>query len=323
METLIEPNIHPVLVHFTYALMTTGAISLLLVSILPSGGWRDTLKNAGDWMLAIGAVAIVATVAAGLQAYYTVPHDGPSHAAMTTHRNWAVPTAIVLLGLAMWRRSKRHSRPSVLFAVLLFVAALSLNVTAWWGGKLVYHYGLGVSSMPQVTGDGHDHGDEVSDGEHDHEEAPAALNGDDAAATDENTLSILGSYPTSPEAVVNAFGTALRTKDEAAVRLILLSDVIIAEGGGAERSVEEYASHHMPADMEFTAAVEFSLKKRNVIEADDMTTVISESQVHGAFRDTTIHSRMMETIVLKKVNDQWRITHIHWSSAPIKGDHEH
>ena len=100
-------------------------------------------------------------------------------------------------------------------------------------------------------------------------------------------------------------------------------DVVIAEGGGAERSVDEYAGRHMPADMAFTAAVDFSLKKRDVIVADNLATVISQSQIHGTFRDQNVHSRMMETMVLRRDDDRWRIVHIHWSSAPITGEHEH
>ncbi|HRX39779.1 MAG TPA: hypothetical protein P5072_10110, partial [Parvularculaceae bacterium] len=65
MENLIEPNIHPVLVHFAYALTVTGAISMLIVSFAPAGGWRDTLKVAADWMFGLGAAAIILTIAAG------------------------------------------------------------------------------------------------------------------------------------------------------------------------------------------------------------------------------------------------------------------
>ena len=129
MPDMIEPNIHPILVHFAFALTITGALSLLVVSLAPSGRWRDNLKPAGDWMLAFGALAIVATVAAGFEAYYSVDHDGPSHAAMTTHRNWAVPTAVAILVLGIWRWTKRSDRPSVLFSVLFLAAASSLSVT--------------------------------------------------------------------------------------------------------------------------------------------------------------------------------------------------
>lgn len=349
MENLIEPNIHPVLVHFAYALTVTGALSLFVVSMAPSGGWRDTLKHAGDWMLAIGALSIIATAAAGFQAYYSVDHDGPSHAAMTIHRNWAVPTAVAILLLAVWRWVKRTERPSLLFSIPMIAAAASLSVTAWWGGKLVYGHGLGVSRLPVAAGEGHDHehapgqrhgdeadadstgdhdddhehgnaGDHVAGG-HDHGDAAAAESGAGGAAP--TAAFDPDSYPATPEAVVEAYGAALKAKDEAALRALLAPDVIIAEGGGAERSVDEYAGHHMPADMAFSAAVVFSLKKRDVIAKEDLATVISESQVHGTFRGENVHSRMMETMVLRRDDDRWRIVHIHWSSAPITGEHEH
>ena len=56
-----------------------------------------------------------------------------------------------------------------MFAGLLLVAALALSVTAWWGGRLVYHHGLGVAGLPQVTGEGHDHhhGSEAASNPHD------------------------------------------------------------------------------------------------------------------------------------------------------------
>lgn len=157
MNSLIEPNLHPILVHFAYALSITAVISYLLSRFPPTTKWRTTLAPAADWMLAFGAIAIVLTIAAGFQAYYTVNHDAPSHAAMTTHRNWAVPSGTAILLLAIWRWTNRAKVASALFVGVLTAAALALSVTAWWGGKIVYGYGLGVKSMPVVTGDGHDH----------------------------------------------------------------------------------------------------------------------------------------------------------------------
>jgi uncharacterized membrane protein/ketosteroid isomerase-like protein len=339
MNAIIEPNIHPLLVHFAYALMTTGAIAMLFVSLVPGAKRRDTLKTAGDWMIAFGAAAILATVAAGFQAYYSVAHDGPSHEAMTTHRNWAVPTATLLLGLSFWRWRRRKNHPSAVFALVFLAAAMSLSVTAWWGGRLVYGHGLGVASLPAAEGAGdghdHDHGQEHSDVEgrdsdpmttdhddaHDHE---GDHHEDEAAAPDEPAAAPLAAdYPESPESVAEAFAAALRAGDEIAVRRLLTPDVIIAEGGGAERSLEEYAEHHMPADMEFTGAVETTVKDRKILASGDMAGVITESQIHGEYKDKTIHMRMIETMVLRHDDGRWRIAHIHWSSAPITGEHEH
>ncbi len=316
--------------------MTTGALSMLIVALAPTVSWRETLKHAADWMIAFGVLAVLATVAAGFQAYYTVAHDGPSHEVMTTHRNWAVPTAGALLLLSFWRFTQRSKAPSLIFSVLFLAAAASLSVTAWWCGRVVYGHGIGVASLPEVSGEGHDHdhgdghehgsgeshSDEADEGHEHNGETSDVTQNDEAAPGDALTFDS-SNYPETPEAVVDAYASALRAGDEVAVRAMLAPDVIIAEGGGAERSIEEYAGHHMPADMAFTGAVDFTLKKRDVLQSNDMATVISESQIHGTYKDKTIHSKMMETMVLKMIDGRWRIAHIHWSSAPITGEHEH
>ena len=340
MTWLIEPNIHPALVHFAYALSVSSAVCYLAVSFSSSGRWQDSLRPAADWMLAFGAIAIVATVAAGFQAYYSVGHDGPSHAAMTTHRNWAVPSAIAIFILAVWRWRARAKAASGLFASLLGLAALSLSVTAWWGGHIVYGYGLGVSSLPAVTGDGHDHEHgstssentitpephDNADGHHDAEpDANLVPEGHDNSDGHHGTVASPEAVAEqgSPESVVDAFAAALKAGDHNAIQALMTSDAIIAESGGAERSFEEYAEHHLPADMALAAATDTTLKTRDVIAGDLLTTVLSQSQIHGAYNGETIHSQMMESMVLQFEDEGWRIAHIHWSSAPITGEHEH
>lgn len=317
MNGLIEPNIHPILVHFAYALTATAAGSYLMSSLKPAARWKQTLVPAADWMLTFAAIAVAATIAAGFQAYYSVAHDGPSHVAMTTHRNWAVPSGLAVLGLAAWRWRSRQTGPSPAFAGLITAAAIAMTVTAWWGGMIVYKYGLGVASLPAVTGDGHDH---------DHgapPEGPAVMEGVDASSMDVEGLGIEPAIPGSAESVVDAFAAALRSGDADAVAGLLAPDAVIAEGGGAERSYTEYAGHHLAADMAFTAAVKASLLKRDVLDGGGQVTVISESMLHGTYQEKTIHSRMLETMVLVRDGEDWKIVHIHWSSAPIKGEHDH
>ncbi len=383
MENIIEPNIHPILVHFAYALSVTAFISYLLAAFAPAGKWRDTLQPAANWMLAFGALAIIATIAAGFQAYYTVNHDTPSHAAMTTHRNWAVPSGTAILLLALWRWTARAKPASAMFITLLAAAALSLSVTAWWGGKIVYGYGLGVKSMPVVTGDGHDHehgdaakaepnhenmdmtspaadshdngdghhdndasdgasmdehdnsdghhdamkpaadapeGHDNSDGHHDKPGATASSGGGQDSTSATTSVPVVEGEPSE---IVDAFATALRQGDKQTLERLMLPNIIIAEGGGTERSFTEYASHHMSSDMAFLRATSTRLLKRDALETGDLTTVISESEISGTYKDKAIHSRMVETMVLRRVLGGWRVAHIHWSSAPITGEHEH
>jgi uncharacterized membrane protein/ketosteroid isomerase-like protein len=307
MENLIEPNIHPLLVHFTIALTVTAASSYVLACFPFMSRWRASLLPAADWMLAFAALSVIVTVAAGFEAYYSVAHDNPSHAVMTTHRNWAAPTALVILLLALWRWRGRGAAPSLTFTALSVVAATSLTVTAWWGGRLVFGHGVGVAQLPQAS-------DESQPHEHASVNAPMR-------PAPPATQSV--SAPNTPEGVVDGFSAALRAGDEAALRRLLAPNVVIAESGGVERSFAEYAGHHMPADMAFSAAVEFTLEQRDVIAEDDTATAISRSRAEGQFQNRAVHSRMMETMVLRRTNGQWRIVHIHWSSAPITDEHEH
>jgi ketosteroid isomerase-like protein len=127
--------------------------------------------------------------------------------------------------------------------------------------------------------------------------------------------------PKSPVEVVAAFGAALDAGDEAALADLLASDVQIAESGGIERSLEEYRSHHMGADIEFSKAVETEVLGQRIFEGGGLVTILTEAVSKGTFRDKPVNSRLMETMVLKETNGTWKIVHIHWSSAKIaEGD---
>ncbi len=117
------------------------------------------------WNLWLGVAITLGTVAAGFYAYNTVAHDGPSHAAMTDHRNWALVTASLFVLLAVWSLAKHRTadKASSLFIACILIATGLLAVTGFKGGEAVYRHGLGVMRMPEVSGDGghgsHSHGE--------------------------------------------------------------------------------------------------------------------------------------------------------------------
>jgi uncharacterized membrane protein len=155
----ILPNWHPVFVHFTVALLIIAAAIHLLSHFLPKGELADQLTIVARWNLWFGVGFTLLTVAAGWYAFNTVAHDAPSHIAMSEHRNWAMATFALLLGIAGWEYYlSRHGRgKGWLFTALLAIAACLLLSTAWHGSELVYRYGLGVMSMPKAEGPGHIH----------------------------------------------------------------------------------------------------------------------------------------------------------------------
>jgi hypothetical protein len=73
-----------------------------------------------NWSLWSGCLFAIATAIAGWLAYNSVAHDSASHAAMTLHRNWALPTASTAASTEFTMvmiekvKNKKPGRPSFL-----------------------------------------------------------------------------------------------------------------------------------------------------------------------------------------------------------------
>lgn len=155
----IVPNLHPIFVHFTVALLSISAALFVISTIFSGSKWQATCLTVAKWNLWLGAAITIATLLAGWDAYNTVAHDAPSHAAMKDHRNWALVTAVVFMVLAAWsiKCHLQKIRISLAFVIAIAIAALLLLTTAYKGGELVYRYGLGVISLPQSSSNSHEH----------------------------------------------------------------------------------------------------------------------------------------------------------------------
>lgn len=119
---------------------------------------------------------------------------------------------------------------------------------------------------------------------------------------------------TDAATVVDAFHAALKAGDTAAALALLAPDVMIFEEGGAERSRDEYASHHLGSDAAFAAASEATVARRSGWADGDIAWITSEGRTTGQFNDRGVDRLTTETMVLKRHADGWRIHHIHWSS---------
>jgi len=156
----IIPNYHPILVHFTIALITTSLGMVILSFILsPWEKIKQECLIVSRWCLWLGAIASIFTIAAGFHAYFTVAHDTISHQVMKTHRNLALITFVfiwILTILSLFLFIKKQSLKWS-FVILLIVAFGLLLVTGWYGAELVYRYGIGVKSLPTSLETGHKH----------------------------------------------------------------------------------------------------------------------------------------------------------------------
>jgi ketosteroid isomerase-like protein len=142
-----------------------------------------------------------------------------------------------------------------------------------------------------------------SAGAHDAEASPAAT-----------PPPVVAANAGTPAAAVEAFQSALVNGDRDSALSWLDPAIVIFESGGAEMSREEYAAHHLDSDLAFLAATKHDVLDRQVQSAGETAWVLSRTRTTGRFRDRPIDVDGVETMVLRRLNGDWRIVHIHWSS---------
>ncbi|MCA0900096.1 MULTISPECIES: YybH family protein [Microbulbifer] len=139
---------------------------------------------------------------------------------------------------------------------------------------------------------------------------PLAAHGEDKQR---QTPNLFGGMDTDAGKVVTGFHKALRSGDEQTLREHLHNDVLIFEGGKAERSLEEYASHHMKSDIKFLKQLQVEQLELQVTQRGEMAWSAGRTRSTGEYKGRKMDISGMESLVLRKVEGQWKIVYIHWS----------
>jgi len=119
-------------------------------------------------------------------------------------------------------------------------------------------------------------------------------------------------------AAVDRFNAAIAAGQLDKAGAELDAKVLILESGGAEHSAAEYLGGHAKGDAAFLKTVHVQLTRRTAEASDNMAWVGSESQLHSMKDGKAVTILSTETMVLKRTNNTWKITHIHWSSRTKK-----
>jgi ketosteroid isomerase-like protein len=114
---------------------------------------------------------------------------------------------------------------------------------------------------------------------------------------------------------VDAFHAALRRGDVRSAAVLLADDALIFEEGGVERTKAEYVAHHLPADATFSQVVSSIVTRRAGSSTGTFAWIATEGRSTGAFKGKPVDRTTTETMLLRRVGRNWRIFHIHWSSA--------
>jgi ketosteroid isomerase-like protein len=112
---------------------------------------------------------------------------------------------------------------------------------------------------------------------------------------------------------VNQFHGALTKGDSVAALAFLAADALILENGALETR-NEYRSHHLGGDIQFSRAVKAVRSPIKVIVAGETAWTAGTSATQGEFNGRTINTVGSESMVLSRTAAGWRIRSIHWSS---------
>lgn len=113
--------------------------------------------------------------------------------------------------------------------------------------------------------------------------------------------------------VVEQFHAALKEGNATGASALLASTAVIYESGYAE-SRDDYVSHHLAADIEFAKGTQSVVKSTKQECVESLCVVMQTSETMGKFKGKDVRSTGVETTVLRRDGDTWKIHHVHWSS---------
>jgi uncharacterized membrane protein len=155
MQTLVNQliawQLHPVVDHFTVALIIIAILIDLVGSLIPSRIW---IRQMAVTLMVLGAIAAAASNLTGgleadrLQKLIT----GPARRVLETHERLGDILPWVIGGLAVWRLGIQFigflAGSRALYLLIAIAAGVTLLYQGHEGGELVYTYGIGTAVGP-------------------------------------------------------------------------------------------------------------------------------------------------------------------------------
>ena len=224
---------------------------------------------------------------------------------------WVIKHGIKSTGMPAWGK---HMEDQYIWDVVAFVRKLpSLSAEQYQAEVMAsggHSHGGGESA---------DHSHEEDD---DHEEGTAdhhSHDTDHSSAGSEHTKHTHTAPASGPVGAAKALHDAMSAGDAARVQSLLDPEVMIMEGGNVERSLNEYAAHHLPADLKFMKGLTYKLERQTGDSSGDFAWVANEAALSGSSGGKPVTLVSTETLVLKNIGGSWKVVHIHWSSKAAKG----
>ena len=121
----------------------------------------------------------------------------------------------------------------------------------------------------------------------------------------------------TPVGTVDSFHKALAIGNTAGVLALLARELVVYEYGLVDPTLEAYAFKHLPTDMDYAAATEWALESRRTGGTGEFYWVLSTYRVTGTDKaGQAIDQNTLETVLLRRMGEGFRIVHFHWSTVP-------
>lgn len=137
-------EVHPALVHFPLTLLPLSVGADLLGRLTGS----EALLEVGRRMMPVAAASGLVAGVAGLMAQTEVEADGEALEMLKTHRTLNLGLVAIAGAMAAYRA--RAERPSAAYLGVGLAGLAALTYSAYLGGAMVYHEGVGVEAADGV-----------------------------------------------------------------------------------------------------------------------------------------------------------------------------
>ena len=140
---LFPPTIHPMVIHFTIAIIYLTTLAGLIGLFVKKDGFYPKVFFL---LLTLSIVATLAAGVAGVISEYYVSVSGTVANMLETHKNYGEFTGVLLVfawGL-QWLAQRKGARVSTAALGLCVAATVLVSITGFLGGSMVYDHGLGV-----------------------------------------------------------------------------------------------------------------------------------------------------------------------------------
>ncbi|MDQ3871531.1 MAG: DUF2231 domain-containing protein [Chloroflexota bacterium] len=136
---LLGHPIHPMLIPYPLALLSTAAVFDVIGLLTRDGMWHTV----AFWMIAAGLIVGLVAALFGLLDFLNIPGQTRAKSVALTHGIGNV-VVVVLFAASWWLRTGNVPDPGLLPIVLGLLGAGLVGVTAWLGGELPYRLGIGI-----------------------------------------------------------------------------------------------------------------------------------------------------------------------------------